>query len=229
MECLFWKHNLPTGPSRNRTHPSTFHSCQWCQTPGIGPKLPAGVCSSFCVHQCRNIAGVVPCGQHLVKQIEGSHQAPQGLAQNPIAHHWGAWFSPFPPSKLVQSSVSKPHCSCARTPFPTWERLIPSGVSRSAVDKSSCGQNPLNFSIDTTWEPHVNPMELPVPINIIPCYWKDQGNHSLCSWSLHQLSQGLEVSFDLPLFVVLLLPVWTTNSRQYSEGLSRLEFSSNVP
>lgn len=112
-------------------------------------KVPAGVCSSCWVHQCGNIPGVALCSQHLVKQTEGSHYDPQGLAQNPIAQHWGAWFSPFPPSKLVESSASKLHCSSARTPFPTWERLIPSGVSRPGVDKSSHGQKTPICSIDT--------------------------------------------------------------------------------
>jgi len=47
-------------------------------------------------------------------------------------------------------------------------------------------------------EPGIDLLALPVCSLIIPCNWKDRGEHYLCSWSLNESSQGPEVSLDCP-------------------------------
>jgi len=50
-------------------------------------------------------------------------------------------------------------------------------------------------------EPGIDLPALPIPSLIIPCSWKDRGEHYLCSQSFNQSAQGPEVSFHCP---------WTT-------------------
>lgn len=66
-----------------------------------------------------------------------------------------------------------------------------------------------------TSEPHVNLLDLPIPINTISCYQKDWGNHYLCSISPYRLSWDPEVSSECPQSFICYCeqPIMTSNQR----------------
>lgn len=114
--------NFPTGHCSPRTHPARFPLSQWYQISGTESKLWAPlVCSSCCVHWCRNISGVVLCSQHHMEQMEVAHECflkfwhaiPLIITGEP-----GIFL--FPLSSQFKALSMSPTGSCARALFPLW-------------------------------------------------------------------------------------------------------------
>lgn len=119
--------------------------------------------------------------------------------------------------------------SCPRALFPLWDRCILSGV-RVGVEYTILQSKIAVFPLTPTSELQLDLMDLPIPINIIPCYQKVQGNHYPHSWSFHQSPQGPEVSFDCPqASVISSPPAWKTKVDSNQRALLTGEFVSNVP
>ena len=95
--------------------------------------------------------------------------------------------------KLLQGAL----LNAAQRSFSLFEIGVPHLLSADLV---SCRQthDQRTQLVTPGSESGINLLALLVSFLIIPCNWKDRGEHYLCSWSLNQLSQSPEVSLDHP-------------------------------
>ena len=100
--------------------------------------------------------------------------------------------------KLFQSAL----LTLAQRSFFPFETGVPCVLPAGLVScKLTHDKNPQNSAGNTRLGARYWSAGSSVSSFIIPCNWKNRGEHCLCSWYLNQLSQGPEVSLDCP---------WTT-------------------